>query len=74
MDVEMFVESLDAALLVDEAELFAELAVWHMDYVRAADRPATTRAILDQLQDRFADADSRIGSFVDAAIDSIDLQ
>jgi methanogenic corrinoid protein MtbC1 len=59
LDVEVFASTMDAALLIDDAEPLIELAQWHLEHNRDGGRPATTRAILGEFQERFADAEPR---------------
>ena len=67
-DVEMFTETLDAALLVDEAGPLVDLAVWHASFIDSGNRPKTTRPILEALVHRIGVLDERIGEFVSQAV------
>jgi methanogenic corrinoid protein MtbC1 len=67
LDVNMFVSTLDAAVLIDDPAPFVELADWHRQYVESGQRPATTESILGELAARFDEVDHRVGAILAAA-------
>jgi methanogenic corrinoid protein MtbC1 len=72
LDVELFVQTLDAARLVDDPAPLVHLAAWHAEHVAASGRPATTRRILDALVARLSALDVRIEPLVAAAAAALD--
>jgi methanogenic corrinoid protein MtbC1 len=72
LDVELFVQTLDAARLVDDPAPLVNLAAWHAGHVAASGRPPTTGPILDALVTRLASVDPRVEAMVAAASRALD--
>ncbi len=69
-DVRMYVDALDAALLVDDPLPLVELAAWHRRLRAESGWEFDAEGILAQLAERFGDADSRVRGFIQAAGDA----
>jgi methanogenic corrinoid protein MtbC1 len=64
IDVDLFAQTLDAALLVDDAAPLVDLATWHAVHLATSGRPQTTGPILNALRERVGSIDARIGRFI----------
>ncbi|MDJ0960797.1 MAG: cobalamin-dependent protein [Acidimicrobiia bacterium] len=74
IDVNMFVATLDASILVEDSQPLIEVADWHRAYVVAGDRPSTTDSILNQLTEVLGAVDPRVVPHVAGALEGTGAQ